>query len=121
MINLYGEVISQDTSSTTVRIDHSADEKGSVVPESLLTTPEANKLFENWYLQHSNSNAAEALLKKLKQISLRPPALQAAMSSEMLGPMVDVTYADRKKAPFKVSGRSLIIALDKAARLSTRF
>ena len=43
------------------------------------------------------------------------------MSSETLGPMVDVTYADRKKAPFKASGRSLIIALDKAARLSTRF
>ena len=43
------------------------------------------------------------------------------MSSETLGPMVDVTYADRKKAPFKASGRSLIIALDKAARLSTSF
>ena len=79
MINLYGEEISQDTSSATVGIDHSAGEKGSAVPESFLTTPEANKLFENWYLQHSNPDAAEALLKKLKQISLRPPTLQAAL------------------------------------------
>ena len=45
MINLYGEEISQDTSSATVGIDHSAGEKGSAVPESFLTTPEANKLF----------------------------------------------------------------------------
>ena len=43
------------------------------------------------------------------------------MSSETLGPIVDVTYAERKKGPFKLSGRSLIIALDRAARLSTSF
>ena len=79
MINLYGAEISQDTSSETVGIDHSAGEKGSAVPESFLTTPEVNKLFENWHSQHSNPDAAEALLKKLKQISLRPPILQAAL------------------------------------------
>ncbi|MCS5547458.1 MAG: hypothetical protein NZ867_11745, partial [SAR324 cluster bacterium] len=79
MINLYGAEFSQDTSSATVGIDHSAGEKGSAVPESFLTTPEVNKLFENWHSQHSNPDAAKALLKKLKQISLRPPTLQAAL------------------------------------------
>ena len=79
MINLYGVEIFQDTSSETVGIDHSDGEKGSSVPESFLSTPEANKLFENWHSHHSNPDAAEALLKKLNQISLRPPTLQAAL------------------------------------------
>ena len=42
MINLYGEEISQDTSSATVGIDHSAGEKGSAVPESSPENTEAN-------------------------------------------------------------------------------
>ena len=104
MINLYGEEISQDTSSVTVGIDHSAGEKGSAVPESFLTTPEANKLFENWYSQHSNPDAAEALLKKLKQISLRPPTLQAALLFLQYQKADDLPKEFEKKAAAESGG-----------------
>ena len=104
MINLYGAEISQDTSSTTVGIDHSAGEKGSAVPESFLTTPEANKLFENWHSQHSNPDAAEALLKKLKQISLRPPTLQAALLFLQYQKADDLPKEFEKKAAAESGG-----------------
>ena len=104
MINLYGAEISQDTSSATVGIDHSAGEKGSAVPESFLTTPEANKLFENWYSQHSNPDAAEALLKKLKQISLRPSTLQAALLFLQYQKADDLSKEFEKKAAAESGG-----------------
>ena len=104
MINLYGAKISQDASSATVGVDHSVGEKGSAVPESFLTTPEANKLFENWYSQHSNPDVAEALLKKLKQISLRPPTLQAALLFLQYQKADDLPKEFEKKAAAESGG-----------------
>ena len=79
MGNLSGTEISEDILSPTITIGHSADINSSVVPEAFLTSPEVTSLFENWYSKQSNPDAAAALLKNLKQLSLSPATLQAAL------------------------------------------
>ena len=104
MTNLCGAEIPQDTSSTTVGIEHSTGEKGSALTESFLTTPEANKLFENWHSQCRNPDAAESLLKKLKQISLRPTTLQAALLFLQYQKADDLPKEFEKKAAAESGG-----------------
>ena len=79
MGNLSGTKISEDILSPTITIGHSADINSSVIPEAFLSSPEATSLFENWYSKQSNPDAADALLKNLKQLSLSPATLQAAL------------------------------------------
>jgi len=104
MSNLCGAEILQDTSSMTVGIDHSAGEKGSAVPQAFLTTLETNKLFESWQSQHSNPDAAEGLLRKLKQISLSPPTLQAALLFLQYQKTDDLPKEFEKKAIVETGG-----------------
>ena len=79
MNNLSGTEISEDISSPTITFGHNANINNSVVPEAFFTNPEANSLFKNWYSKQSNPDAAATLLKNLKQLSLSPATLQAAL------------------------------------------
>ena len=79
MNNLSGTEISEDISSPTITFGHNANINNSVVPEAFFTNPEANSLFKNWYSKQSNPDAAAKLLKNLKQLSLSPATLQAAL------------------------------------------
>ena len=79
MNNLSGTEISEDISSPTITFGHNANINNSVVPEAFFTNPEANSLFKNWYSKQSNPDAAAKLLKNLKQLSLSPANIQAAL------------------------------------------
>ena len=79
MNNLSGTEISEDISSPTITFGHNANINNSVVPEAFFTNPEATSLFKNWYSKQSNPDAAATLLKNLKQLSLSPATLQAAL------------------------------------------
>ena len=79
MNNLSGIDLSQNNLSPAIGIDKSVDDKMTLVPEAILTNPEANKIFEDWYSQQSDPETAESLFKKLTLLSLKPPTLLAAL------------------------------------------
>ena len=79
MNNLSGIDLSQNNLSPAIGIDKSVDDKMTPVPEAILTNPEANKIFEDWYSQQSDPETAESLFKKLTLLSLKPPTLLAAL------------------------------------------
>ncbi len=61
MNNLAGTEISEDISLQTITFGHKANRNNSVGPEAFLTNPEATSLFENWYSNQSNPDAAATL------------------------------------------------------------
>ena len=65
--------------SAIVSIEDFADVKGSVIPEAFLASPEAIKIFENWFSKQSDPDVGISLFKKLEQLSLSPVILQAAL------------------------------------------
>lgn len=68
---------SQRIFSPVIIVDDSDDEACTDVPEIFLSTPGANKLFQDWYEQHNDPDEANAFLKKLKLFSLSTPSILA--------------------------------------------
>ena len=68
---------SQRIFSPVIITDDSGEEAVTDVPEAFLSSPEVNKLFQDWYEQQSDPDEANAFLKKLKLFSLSSPSILA--------------------------------------------
>ena len=68
---------SQRIFSPVIITDDSGEEAVTDVPESFLSSPEVNKLFQDWYEQQNDPDEANAFLKKLKLFSLSSPSILA--------------------------------------------
>ena len=79
MKNISGTDTSENNLSTTIGRDKLAVDRMTLVPDSMLTNPETYKIFEDWYSQQSDPDAAELLFNNLSQFSLKPPTLLAAL------------------------------------------
>ena len=69
MNNLSGIDLSQNNLSPAIGIDKTVDDKMTLVPEAILTNPEANKIFEDWHSKQSDPDAAESLIHSLYLLS----------------------------------------------------
>ena len=68
---------SQRIFSPVIITDDSGEEAVTDVPEAFLSSPEVNKLFQDWYEQQNDPDEANAFLKKLKLFSLSSPSILA--------------------------------------------